>query len=219
MNEDYFAEKINGFVALCPVAILKNTKSTFLRMIARNKQKIWQSLSGDSLNELYGKDWEGDTGTRAKQHVKHLRYIRKTMIPAKKFDDQVRADVMLNHFPHGSSLQTMMHLAQLIEDVDGFRYFNYMNPEQNIEAYGTEIPPEINIYQSKIPVAIFAAENDKTVELGDVKELISDYGDAIKSFKVYPGDHLTFQIGKDEYINDFMNDMLEQIQVFNNDDL
>ena len=60
------------------------------------------------------------------------------MIPAKEFDDPVRADVMLNHFPHGSSLKTMMHLAQLITDADGlsFRHFNYMNTEENIDHYG-----------------------------------------------------------------------------------
>ena len=53
------------------------------------------------------------------------------MIPAKEFDDPVRADVMLNHFPHGSSLKTIIHLAQLIDDADGlsFREFNYMTPE------------------------------------------------------------------------------------------
>lgn len=178
-------------------------------MIARNKNKIWANLSTDNLNELYGKDWEGETGARAKQHVKHLRYIRKTMIPAKDFDDQVRSDVMLNHFPHGSSLKTMMHLAQLIEDVNGFRHFDYMNIEENVAHYGQEIPPEINLKQSKIPVAIFAAENDKTVDLGDVKEFIADYGEGIQSLRVYPGDHLTFQIGKDEFLDNFMNDMID----------
>jgi hypothetical protein len=51
------------------------------------------------------------------------------MIPAKEFDDPVRADVMLNHFPHGASTKTMIHLSQLIDDEygEGFRHFNYMN--------------------------------------------------------------------------------------------
>jgi hypothetical protein len=35
-------------------------------MIAKNKEKIWENLSTDNLHELYGKDWEGDTGARAK---------------------------------------------------------------------------------------------------------------------------------------------------------
>ena len=110
-NEDFYAERINGFVALCPVAILKSTKSTFLKMIARNGQKIWNNLSTDGLHELYGKDWEGETGTKVKAHVKQLRYIRKTMVPAYKWDDEVRAEVMFNHFPHGVSLKTIVHLG------------------------------------------------------------------------------------------------------------
>lgn len=69
-DEDYYAERINGMVAFCPVAILKSTKSNFLRMIARNGEKIWSNLAPEGLHELYGKDWGGETGTKVKGHVK-----------------------------------------------------------------------------------------------------------------------------------------------------
>jgi pimeloyl-ACP methyl ester carboxylesterase len=69
-DEEFYGKRLNGCIALCPVAILKGTKSNFLRMISKNTAKIWENLSADGLHELYGKDWFGETGQKVKSHVK-----------------------------------------------------------------------------------------------------------------------------------------------------
>jgi hypothetical protein len=114
------------------------------------------------------------------------------MVPNLDFDDKDRADVMLNHFPHGVSLKTIVHLGQMIAH-QSFKRFDYLDPSLNLAHYGEETPPVINPYQkSKVPIAIFAAENDATVALGDVEELVGYLGEAVTFYKKYSGDHLTF---------------------------
>mmetsp|Transcript_18436 Transcript_18436/g.31534 ORF Transcript_18436/g.31534 Transcript_18436/m.31534 type:complete len:90 (-) Transcript_18436:599-868(-) len=41
-NEDYYTDKVNGFVALSPVARLRNSKSGFFKLFLKYKKELYE---------------------------------------------------------------------------------------------------------------------------------------------------------------------------------
>jgi len=98
-------------VQLNPVIELKNTKSPFLLMVVKDLEKFFNAFSDAGLLEFYGKGWEEDIGPKAKSIFRQLKFLRKSMIPNREFDDPIAGKVLENHFPHGASLKTIVHLG------------------------------------------------------------------------------------------------------------
>ncbi len=55
--------------------------------------------------------------------------------------------VYLDHLPAGVSTRTLVHYAQLHLNNDQFAWYDYGSPEENLEHYGSEIPPIYNLSQ------------------------------------------------------------------------
>ena len=80
-------------------------------MIVKNLKKIFVEFSDAGLQEFYGKGWEEDIGPKVKSIFKQLRFLKKSMVPNKEFDDPIAGKVLDNHFPHDASLKTIVHLG------------------------------------------------------------------------------------------------------------
>jgi hypothetical protein len=77
--------------------------------------------------------------------MKALSFIRKNMVPNSELDDPVSAKILENHFPHGVSSKTLVHLGQMITagtgDGKNLSFFDWQDASVNQELYGQDKPP------------------------------------------------------------------------------
>lgn len=118
LNEDYFAGKVSVFIALRPVLQLTHCKSSLLWFFAENDGLLVDTCSLLGIYEFFPANWI-DTGA--------MRLLCGTIPALCKFgtylivdedttlDDTGRLDVYLGHFPSGTSLNCLMHYAQIIQ--------------------------------------------------------------------------------------------------------
>lgn len=66
--------------------------------------------------------------------------------------------VILSHDPAGCSTKTIIHYGQEINS-GYFRQYDY-GARKNIKFYNTTYPPDYNISQINIPMALYYADND-----------------------------------------------------------
>jgi lysosomal acid lipase/cholesteryl ester hydrolase len=107
--------------------------------------------------------------------------------------------VYLDHIPAGTSTRPIVHYAQLHENDNQFKKYDYGNPDENIAHYGTPEPPEYDLSKVTAPVGIFAGDNDNLVAIQDA-EYLSTLLPNLFHFEVldYPKcSHFDFAIGID----------------------
>ena len=81
-----------------------------------------------------------------------------------------RISVYFAHAVSGTSLKNVRHYAQLHVQKTA-SYFDYLDKEQNFQAYGAEIPPVVDISRVNTPIALFAGDTDWLVSELDVNHL------------------------------------------------
>ena len=79
--------------------------------------------------------------------------------------------VYLDHVPSGTSTRPIVHYAQLHEYDMEFKKFDFGNPDENIEHYGTTTPPAYNFENVQVPVVLMAGDNDYLADVLDVYAL------------------------------------------------
>ncbi len=82
-----------------------------------------------------------------------------------------RISVYFAHSLSGTSLKNVMHYAQLHLNKKA-AYFDHVNKSTNVKIYGSEVPAVIDVSKVRIPVALFAGQNDWLVSPTDVQYLI-----------------------------------------------
>ena len=65
--------------------------------------------------------------------------------------------IYLDNLPAGSSTRPFVHYAQLHLLENEFRKFDF-GKEENIERYGSEIPPSYDLSKITTPVALFVGK-------------------------------------------------------------
>jgi len=66
--------------------------------------------------------------------------------------------VILSHDPAGASTKTLMHFNQEIES-GKFRQYDY-GYEKNLLIYNATEPPDYNLANITVPIALFYSDND-----------------------------------------------------------
>ena len=107
--------------------------------------------------------------------------------------------VYWDHIPAGVSARAMVHFAQLHLNNNEFAKLDFGSPEQNLEHYGSEVPPLYDLSQVSAPTAIFVGEKDDFATLPDVDKLVSVLPNVIHyELLDFPGcTHYEFAIGID----------------------
>lgn len=87
-------------------------------------------------------------------------------------DDQERTNMLMGHFPHGTSIRNINHMGQLISSGE-FQFFDYGKKKLNMEKYGQRKPPLIPLERipGELPIAIFAGSEDQVVPIEGNREL------------------------------------------------
>ncbi|XP_033217072.1 lipase 3-like isoform X2 [Belonocnema kinseyi] len=109
--------------------------------------------------------------------------LNKTMVP-----------IIIGHVPAGSSIKQFFHFAQEFKS-GRFCQFDYIMPFLNEQKYGQSKPPDYNLQNVKVPIAIFYADND----------LLADYRDIEKLAAILPSVQLYYKIPNENFNHiDFM---------------
>ena len=78
----------------------------------------------------------------------------------------------MDHIPAGMSTRPIVHYAQLNLYDHEFKKYDYGNPELNMDAYGTPVPPNYDLSKITAPTAIWAGDKDDLADVADVEHLV-----------------------------------------------
>lgn len=158
-NEEFFASRVSIFLAFGPVARIDHCKSSMVRFFASNITRGLLVTTCEALGiyEFFPANYL-TTGS--------MRLICNTFPKICDFAvylssdedmslcDEQRVQVYLGHYPSGTSLKSFNHFGQLLEDGHMQKY-DY-GKTKNLEVYGSELPPQVDISKiSKVPIAMF----------------------------------------------------------------
>lgn len=119
--------------------------------------------------------------------------------------------VIMGHTPAGASVRSLVHYAQGVNS-GLFRKFNH-GKKENLEIYGTELPPEYDVSKITAPVALYWGENDWLGVKSDVYRLAELLPNLVRKYRV-PHDkfnHLDFLWAIDS--PSLLYETLEQFQL------
>lgn len=202
IKNDYFKERLNGFLAFGPVTSLNNIKSKKLALLANLQLDVFiKSLGTVEL----ARDNVSYTKLQAKI-CSQFPFICKLMLSIAsgnnpENDDMDRFNVWSSHYPSGASTKSLAHFAICVRS-KAFRYYD--------EAKLYDIS---NIRD--IPIALFVGDLDVLATENDNVDLVRKLAEKnpVKFYKVYKNvGHITFFISKD---NNHVDDALNQIAEFN----
>ena len=101
--------------------------------------------------------------------INHLSCLLK--ITVSPFSSRTMMPTYLDHVPDGSSTRPFVQYAQGHLLQDEFRKYDFGNDEENLEHYGSVIPPAYDLSNVKVPVALFAGDADDLACVADVNIL------------------------------------------------
>lgn len=165
MNPDYYAEKINLFVALAPVASTHNLQVDALQSIAPYWRPIQFAAEKLGVYNIIGMNWWEEETTLL--FCAMFDGVCEGMISAvadadPSVDNMSRLDVFMSNFPAGSSYQDLVMFAQDVAKPD-FHQFNY-GERENLKVYGSVEPPKIPLENLRVPVALIQGETDRLAD-------------------------------------------------------
>jgi len=213
-NSAYFAQNVNGVIALGPATKLGNLSSRFVRYLLAIP-RIDYILRFIGVEEFLSSS-VGMTKFTTFLCDKFL-FICDKMIELladsnSQDDDQNKLPTWISHYPAGSSLKSFSHLLQSIR-TDKFAKYDY-GKSLNQQYYGTDTPPEYNLRNIKgMKFCVFAGSDDRMASVKDSR-WIRDELEAAGVLTLYKEvdnmGHLTFFIPKNvDYFNDIKTCLTE----------
>ena len=97
-----------------------------------------------------------------------------------------------------------------------WQYFDWFDKNTNMELYGSEEPPVIDIFKShkELPMLIFAGKHDKVVNIEDIREALPKIQNPLEYFEC-DGDHLSLLLGKDmSYVESMITLIKKKVNEF-----
>jgi len=179
LNPTYFAERINLFVALAPVASTSNIPIWWIRVLANH----WEILKLLVVDLIGYYNWFAPM-PRAQELVIELCDFVTPICNA--FGDiffdgtnnRKRFDVFMSNEPSGQSYRTFVYYAQMIKDGQYFRMYDYGRSE-NKKIYGQRDPPLVPIENFNIPTVLLSGDVDRLADPDDVAWISQKLGDKV----------------------------------------
>lgn len=208
MSEDpVFSSKISVAAFLAPVASVSNQTSSLLTLAS--KADIPLVLKDLKINEVMT--------SPDNFMVSYLCYYAEVVCSEMLFlladanttvDNTARMDVIMSHYPAGTSSRDIDHWVQMAEMKHAaLQKFNFGSAAANQAVYGTSSPPYIDLTQVSGKVALFAGLYDRLADTKDVAWLMTQLPPQnVVWFKGdYPCGHGTFLWAKDmSYFDDVL---------------
>ncbi|CAG9119593.1 unnamed protein product [Plutella xylostella] len=197
-----YNRKFNLAICLAPVAWLYHLFSPLLRLLAKYEREIGATLRAVGVYELLGRNQP----IPDKLLELFCQYIPEVLCGSTFFlvtgvnPSNIRRDILrgiVGHYPSASSVKNLLHFAQAV-NVNSFRRFDYESEGANMAVYGTTSPPEYNVTNVIVRVALLRGEGDFLVSMQDVDTLYSQLPNVIDYYVMPEKDwsHFDFVWGK-----------------------
>lgn len=107
-----------------------------------------------------------------------------------------RLPVYFSHTPAGTSVQNMVHFAQMAKS-NLCQAYNYGSRKKNFLHYNQSVPPVYNVSALTVPTYIFSGANDYLSDPKDVRAVIARLHSVVFSYEIPNWQHLDFIWGLD----------------------
>lgn len=213
-NEDYLKTKVNLFVALAPVTMLPNTKTTIFNLASDLYDEVDDLLNTLNIHSVLNNTWYTSTTVALFCNVLPPICLALESIFVTcntKYDDKDRFQVYMNHEPNGSSTKAVLHYTQNMKEA---RFQEWAPDYHTFLDIGnkrtTDLIPIDTI--SSVPIAMFVGKEDTLADPEDAEWAYRTIGSPVVHYQEIDGGHLTFMIGKDM---SWFNDVMTLIEHYN----
>ena len=172
LAEDYewFKDKLFLFVAWAPATRMANVKAEYLKRLWNSKliEKLADKLDIKAVPEP-NKYSLSILWSFAKIWPSYMEWWMKRLHDENpKVNDLTSVQIFWYYHPNGTSFKSLRHWTQIIKNGE-FRKYNH-SKEKNLEVYGTETSPVIDISKIKdIPIALLWGKHDMLATPEDVR--------------------------------------------------
>ncbi|XP_010603305.1 lipase member K isoform X1 [Fukomys damarensis] len=192
------AKRIQIFFALAPVVTVKYTQNP-LKKLTNLPREVIKVLFGDKMFSPYT-SFNHFLATKVCGKKIFHPVCSKFLFTLTGLDSRnlnmSRLDVYLSQKPAGTSVQTMLHWAQIFNS-DRLQAFDWGNRGQNMMHFHQLTPPLYNITKMKVPTAIWSGGQDIVADPKDMENLLPKVANLI-FYKVIPHyNHMDFYLGQD----------------------
>lgn len=196
------AEMVQAIISLAPVAFTEHIKSPFryFAPFASNYEIIAHFFGEDEFLPQNGvfhflSKYGCDVDNFRERICANIVFLI-CGFDKEQFDYNL-LPLILSHDPAGSSTKTLVHFSQEVTS-GKFRQYDYGH-RKNLLIYNTTEPPEYNLANITVPIALFYADNDWLASSLDVKRLYSLLPNILDLYRVpFPKfNHVDFLWGKD----------------------
>jgi len=192
------AKRVKAFVALGPVLTLGHVEGLvrFLAHLAPDLQSLFELFG---VNEFLPSDALMRFLAMTVCHGSVSRYLCENVMFLLAGRDirelnATRLPVYVSHAPAGTSVQNLVHFAQLVKS-NKFQMYDFGSDDLNRQHYNQPYPPIYNISAFNVPTYVYSGERDLLSTPQDVKALLSQVR-SIRAHRQIPKfNHLDFLWG------------------------
>ncbi|XP_006147666.1 lipase member K [Tupaia chinensis] len=194
------AKRIKIFFALAPVVTVKYTQNPMKKLTNLSRQGV-KVLFGDKM--FYPHTFfDQFLATKVCSRKLFHRICSNFLFSLSGFDannlNMSRLDVYLAQSPAGTSVQNMLHWAQVVNS-GRLQAFDWGNPEQNMMHFHQLTPPLYNVTQMEVPTAVWSGGQDILADPKDVENLLPQIANLIYNKVIPHYNHVDFYLGQDAY--------------------
>ncbi|XP_001917644.3 gastric triacylglycerol lipase-like isoform X2 [Equus caballus] len=187
------AKRIKAFYALAPVATVKYMKS-LLNKLTLIPLFLFKIIFGNTIFSPHN-FFDEFLATKVCSHEMLNLLCTNALFIFCGFNYKnlniSRLDVYLSHNPAGTSVQNILHWTQAAKS-GKFQGFDWGSPVQNMMHYNQPTPPNYNLTDMRVPLAVWSGGNDRLADPQDVDLLLPKLSNLTYHKKIPSYNHLDF---------------------------
>ena len=214
-DEDWFKERVNLFVALCPAIQLGPEACKSSRWFADKKYYIEKFLRKTGALEIpKNSEWlQSFYCSMLKIIPQYGSFYQQYSTEIKVgFNDPKSFQVFWYTLPNGASIESLLYWGTI------FNYGKFVErdygEEENLKRYGQKEPPEVDLTKIQhVPIALLVSKYDGFLGVEESRKLKDTINPVF--YKEYEGGHISFLIGKD-MVETYTKDVIKLLKEYSN---
>jgi len=166
-NQEWVKEHVNLFIALAPIANMKNSKA--IDILSDILEPAWKILDGLGIYEVFKSTVKQNLiNDLSSPFLKWTGWVKDLVadVADTKYGNPTAAAVSTNRFPNETSVKSLIHLGLLNKDE------NFVNMARDEPCFFyCSANPVLELNQITLPVALFNGAEDPLADTLDVNWL------------------------------------------------